>query len=356
MPLPKPLDGALEDFHRYSGKSEEDTLAPPEKLTWMSLKHLCAGEVTERVSISGGTSSEALDEREEIKMADHNHEFGAIAKRIEELRGVEDLEFSRYVQQRGDEADKQRAQVIESHNVRGTLRSGIALKDIADVAVSMTRDVATKMVDLRRESIKTEPLLGSKKELDALRERIYEFIDHQSSGIPGWMLKELALEGRSAKLPGEMPARIKSEVHLELELLRRRVSLGLIPEEQKEPRTVTVNVMNSNVASVNLGHVIGDINANVVHLETSGHEEVATAIKELSAAVIGAKEVGEEEKRQLLEYLGELSDQARLPPEERRVSVVRVVLTTLKEVLGRASELTAIWGTFGPLIRAFFGM
>jgi hypothetical protein len=119
-----------------------------------------------------------------------------------------------------------------------------------------------------------------------------------------------------------------------------------------------IKISNSTIGILNTGQIknIESININIGKLNDAGLDEVADALKNITAAVAESTELAADVKSNTLEQLESLSEQAILPTNERsKPGVMKAVFTTLSGTLTAAGNLAGIWSTWGPAIKKFFG-
>jgi hypothetical protein len=124
--------------------------------------------------------------------------------------------------------------------------------------------------------------------------------------------------------------------------------------EQKRESSIVLNINQSTIAGLNLGSIVGDMNATLTTLEQQGNEDLAKGFKELSEAIARDEQLGVE-RHDLLENLSVLGEQAKTLPQERRVGIVKAGYRYIRETIA-ISDVAAIWATWGPQIASFFGL
>lgn len=123
----------------------------------------------------------------------------------------------------------------------------------------------------------------------------------------------------------------------------------------------SINISGGNVV-LNSGQIekVEQINTTIERLEKSGEkdkQEVAVALKNLTAAVKMHSEISENIRTEILDQLGDISKQADEPPESRIAKgTIKGILTNLEIVMNTISHLSVIWSTWGPTISRFFGV
>lgn len=160
------------------------------------------------------------------------------------------------------------------------------------------------------------------------------------------MLNYLNDEIRYSFLGGE-PPRLKT--HLPV---RTTVNQGDI-------HMSNINISGSTVGMLNTGSIqdVKNIDINITSLISSGHTEVAEALKKITEAIAESQEVSDEKKSEMLDQLNELSGQAAVPPDKRATpGVIKAVLGSLATGLGAAGGLAKVWSMTGNVVCAYFGV
>jgi hypothetical protein len=111
---------------------------------------------------------------------------------------------------------------------------------------------------------------------------------------------------------------------------------------------------NLNYQGIQIAH---SIDAHIGKLaEDPDTRNVADALKELTQAIGAEAALADEQRRELLEQLELLGEQARAPAEQRKRGIIKPVIDTLAGVCTGAGGLVAVWTTWGPAIKLFFGI
>ena len=116
-----------------------------------------------------------------------------------------------------------------------------------------------------------------------------------------------------------------------------------------------IHVTNSEIGVLNTG-TIENVDSTVTVLKTEGNNELANAITALSEAVIKAGEIPTNQKNQILELLGSLSEEAVAPKEKRKLAVARALMTELSGVLGGVATLAQTWEKAHAVFLQVFGI
>jgi hypothetical protein len=146
---------------------------------------------------------------------------------------------------------------------------------------------------------------------------------------------------------------VEARVYRDLELRLLRQAAGLSKGEQmKEGIHLTVQ----NAANINLGSQVGTINAAVTVIAEQGQSEVANAIRELSEAILRSNAMQDSQKQEALQVVTDLAKQAEAKPEARSKGTVKALIAGLPTLIKAATDLTALWEKWGPIIRAHFGV
>jgi hypothetical protein len=118
---------------------------------------------------------------------------------------------------------------------------------------------------------------------------------------------------------------------------------------------VTINIHHGIVGTLNLGTIIGDIQANLSTLKADGHDQVVEALKRLTEEIGDAQELGDG-RREALEQVAVISAEAEKPSEERRLGVVKALLAALRVTLSASANLIKVWEFAWPHIKSYFSL
>jgi len=149
--------------------------------------------------------------------------------------------------------------------------------------------------------------------------------------------------------------KLSVEVSREIAAMRSETKIQAMTEgrHSDQPLTIQINISGGQVGVVNAG-TIHTIEQNLSTVNEAGGKELVEAIKTLTEAVIGSKDLNEGQRNEALENLEFLSSQAALPAENRSKSgVVSAIVGRLREVFSTAKDLSDIWTSYGqPLLAA----
>jgi hypothetical protein len=135
-------------------------------------------------------------------------------------------------------------------------------------------------------------------------------------------------------------------------LHQRAQQQAMIRRMEEQPR-VQIDVTNSQIGTLNLGTIIGDVQNHLAAVTDA--DEVRDGLAQLAQAIVDSDELEDEQRRELLEHVDLLAEEAARPPEKRRPAVIRPVLAALGAGTAVAANLAALWSTLGPVLAGFFG-
>jgi hypothetical protein len=217
-----------------------------------------------------------------------------------------------------------------------------AIKELARFQ-AMTHDVLAG--ELRRIDTKSAPRGQTLKRMVAVGEHLAEF--HR--GLPAhhrkWFYEcERVLGGEEARR-GFHHAVAEFHSRLERAAMMRRM----------EERGGHHFEITGTVGVLNLGTILGDVETNLTVISGEEAEEVRSRLKEFVEAVLGEDELGEERKREFLEAVSLLSEEATKDEPERRGAVVSSVMRTLGTLSATVGSLASAWAQLEPVLHGFFG-
>lgn len=122
---------------------------------------------------------------------------------------------------------------------------------------------------------------------------------------------------------------------------------------------MSVNITNSTVGGINFGEQIGHIESTVNAIASKSDEKdakFAEAILALTEAIKVAPKIGEAEKKDAVDVLAAIADEANSDPAKRSPGKVKAFLMSFPTLIAAAADLTALWATYGPAVRGYFGL
>lgn len=286
-------------------------------------------------------------------------EQGPADERIGKALELERLRFAR-TQEDSMRAAREKSTAVQVDSARrGLSGSGLHMGGVIDAHVSMLKEMAMKRIEIRNEIVHTVPELASNEQLARLRQEIYEMIDAQWANLHIGVASYcggVSVEGETRRhLDGskwaDTPMVAKTMVDRELGILEREASLGVaaVPSQ-----SVTINIHGSTVAALNLGTVMGNIQATVATLQ-QGDPEMATALRTLIETVAAEESLGDQ-RRDVIESLSQVGEEATKPEGQRRTGLVKTLLGGVAAALAHSANIAQIWQTYGPAIARYFGL
>jgi hypothetical protein len=123
---------------------------------------------------------------------------------------------------------------------------------------------------------------------------------------------------------------------------------------QKAPQVAIYNY--GPVGTLNTGEVLGDIHSHVSAVTGVSAEAFREAIEKFAESVAGNRELADENRQLVLESIDVAAEEATRPPEKRRRKVVGALLLAIPGAISVSGGAIEAWQTFGPAIRAQFGL
>jgi len=120
--------------------------------------------------------------------------------------------------------------------------------------------------------------------------------------------------------------------------------------------SISLNINKSTIASLNLGTVVGNLQANVSVLQDAGQKDLARALSSLAQALTDSQTLNEEQKREGIEMVAALGDELAKPEAERKSSVAKLVAQRLGQVVRRASEVAGAYELLKVAVRSSIGI
>jgi len=110
------------------------------------------------------------------------------------------------------------------------------------------------------------------------------------------------------------------------------------------------NINQSVIGAINTGEA-QRIDVSLSQISIAGDTALHDALAEFTQALIDSSELTSEAKNETLEMLAVIADEAAKPKEQRRRSVIKAVLPSIKTVVTTASSLVLLWDKLHPLLQ-----
>lgn len=148
------------------------------------------------------------------------------------------------------------------------------------------------------------------------------------------------------RLAGEMD-RLRQEYLSEADLMKHESEVA--PRGPAIQPSLTINVSGSQIASLNLGQIVGNIEATVSGLNAVGQPEIARSLKNLTEAIAADPGLDESHKREAIEVVADLGDELR---KERRPSRLRAFAARIGQLVTGASTAYGAYEALRATARA----
>lgn len=122
----------------------------------------------------------------------------------------------------------------------------------------------------------------------------------------------------------------------------------------EESSGIHFQITDSQIGTLNLGTIVGDVESKLTILADADATELRAGLARFTEAVLNDEELGEDAKRELIESISVLAEEANREPGQRRGAIVRSVMQTVAAVASTASGISVIWSEIEPLVHAFF--
>lgn len=236
------------------------------------------------------------------------------------------------------EAEEQRALEVVANDftVKGLGRSGGLVEARHERRVSSLQDVLAERLKLER----TQPLAPEDVAswYDALVGNIRDM-----AGRAKERLLDAAESDWNRALGGSLPLELRTRFEQGMDQVQQEylAEARLLREERRLPRAVysarttmiTINISQGQVAALNLGQVIGNIEGTVSGLNAAGQRDLAETIKTLTEVIAAEPALSEADKREAVELVSALVEELARPPQEVRPGLLRTVAGRLGQIV-----------------------
>jgi hypothetical protein len=269
----------------------------------------------------------------------------ALSSELSDALALEDHEFMKSLVDVNAEATEEIKLLERQLAKQGLLQSGPRYVRETEIRFEKVSEVIDRAIDKRKQLSRVVPDLLSPTNLTQLREKLVRYVDgaldaeHRRLAMPGNPFTQGSTAIALSRQAGMKADALKVAVAQGLEILRLESRLGL----NEESKSVTLNISNSTIAGLNLGTVVGDLNASVQTLNSRGQPDLANAISKLAEALAKSLDVQPDRQKELLEHLALVSTEMALPSEKRKMGPLRSSINALREGVALAGQLAALW-------------
>lgn len=190
------------------------------------------------------------------------------------------------------------------------------------------------------------PAEDTARRLIAICEHLIEF----PRGLPAHHRKWLYECQRVSRVERTLDYFFRTMAELQHEA--RRVAMM---RTMSELAGVHINVTDSQIGTLNLGMIIGDVENHLASVTGPEADDVRLALHQIAEAVVAEPALSDTDREVLLQNVDLLAEEASKEPAKRRTAVAKTVLATLAAALSAAGSLATVWTTVGPTLSHFFG-
>jgi len=129
----------------------------------------------------------------------------------------------------------------------------------------------------------------------------------------------------------------------------------------KRPVLVSGNTVNHNHIAINNSQIgvlntgnINNLNQTIDSLYSASQKDLADNIKKFSEAIIAETKLEDTQKNEVLESLDIITKELFQKPENRKKSVVKVLMGQIAGIAGFTADALAIWQVLHPMLQRLF--
>jgi hypothetical protein len=131
---------------------------------------------------------------------------------------------------------------------------------------------------------------------------------------------------------------------------------SMTKRRQVTPPGTVINIQ-TNLAPLTIGHVLGTIHSHAVTIGGSpAADAFRMAIEEFSGLIAKDASLADEQRKEALENLELVAQTAKLPLAQRVMGPVKATVAAIPGVLASSDHLLAAWQQYGPAIKTYLGL
>ncbi len=194
-------------------------------------------------------------------------------------------------------------------------------------------------------------------ETDYNRDLAYQGIKEPNHAIEDYdevIISNLELEG-SIFGDGSAFSAGNEQIPINITINVRQMNIGQIIQGEKIE--MKSEVSNSQVGVLNTGKIQAkSITGSVSPSADPSQQQIAEALTSLTEAVKASQNISSQRQTEIIEQLKLLNEQAKLAPSERKVGLIKPILSALATALSAGGGAAEIWSQWGDAIKIFFGL
>jgi polyhydroxyalkanoate synthesis regulator phasin len=285
-----------------------------------------------------------------------------MANVYEDLQPIIQLQFGKEVERisRETQAKVREAEAQYVASTRGAhIISGQHEAALGRIRTAGVEEIARSLFQMWVDIITERNSQVNRGDIDFIMQKVTEFTNAQAGNLgrvfaqrPSAVVPMLTEEARNRMAAVVGCARRDLEI-----MVRRNEALPKKPVEEKQT-VVHLNIQKSNIANLNLGSQVGIINTALETISSGGgnQQEFANSIKELIEAIVSQKELKDDQKREAVQALSTVAEEAQKKPEERSTGTVKAIIAYIPTVISSISQLESLWEKVGPTIKGYLGL
>ena len=256
---------------------------------------------------------------------------------------LEEIRFLQLISEAARKREEDITAMQRSKAARGLGISGARFKNEVDILFGSIEGVIKAAINNRKDFGKTVPQMLSGPSIEQFGETLSQHVDSAIAGFRARQAPQIP-HGAAAALAerGESRARsLKAKIAQEMAALVLEAGLGL--HKREDTHTTTLNISNSTIANLNLGSVIGNIINSIHQLNTAGRSDVASSVQALAEESSTSVDLSDETRKEMLEHLAVVTEQAAQPAEKRKLAPLKSSLRAIKSFATTGTQLLTLY-------------
>lgn len=262
---------------------------------------------------------------------------------------LEEVRFAQYLTDSHVDAAEQLRVLRNSVANRGL--TGHAQLAEAKIPLQGMYSVALRAIELRQQTGRAVPHLLDGNHLQRLSAKLTSAIDNmlKNAGdrpsVLGPPVTGAAAHAISEDL-GRTAANYKIAIEKELRAIELSARIGM-PLNDKQ--TTTIHITDSVVANLQVGDVIGDINASIQTLQDPSLQD---STRWLAEAIASNEDLQADQKKELLEHLAMVTGEVAAAPTKRKIGPLKTSMAFLQSKLSTVTDLAKLYAGMEKAIDA----
>ncbi len=236
---------------------------------------------------------------------------------------------------------------------QGLYHSGARIKAVGDIRADKIRRLIDGRIKIPRELLPDVPELGFEESISDLLLQMESMIANALAGFHDSIQAGGPAAHQGARLDDQNRRLLEAHATREIEMVKKEVELKFHVKKPEATGAISVYAPGG-AAMVNVGQIYGHVQQVIGKVGDEGHAELANLLEQLASAISKTEDLSND-RVAYLEQVEFIAEQASVPPELRKASLVAGMFRGLQSGLQNVANLAQLVALLGPALAQHFG-